>query len=62
MDKKGNLQPNELLAIIIVFVGSLGFGLWGVGVGITNPALIWIGEIVVGLVIVIATFLSRWLR
>ena len=59
---KGMLRANEFLALIIIFVGSLGFGLWGLGVGLTNSALVWLGEVIVGVVIVVATFLSRWLR
>lgn len=62
MTKKGVIRPNEFLALIIIFVGSLGFGLWGLGVGLTNLTLIWIGQVIVGVVIVVATFLSRWLR
>lgn len=56
------LRANEFLAIIIIFVGTLGFLLWGLGIGLLNTTLVWLGEIIVGVVIVVATFLSRWLK
>ena len=29
MGKKGLLRPNDLLAIIVIVIGGLGFILWG---------------------------------
>jgi uncharacterized protein YqgC (DUF456 family) len=62
MVKRGMIRPNEFLAVIIIFIGSLGFILWGMGYGLRSSLLIWLGEIIVGIIIVIATFLSRWLK
>ena len=57
------LRPNDLLAIIVIVVGGLGFVLWGIGISsIGNITLQWLGGSIVALVGFILTFLSRWLK
>lgn len=60
---KGALQPNDLLAIIVIVVGGVGFLLWGIGISsIGNPTLQWIGSIIVALVGLLIALLERWLK
>ncbi|MBI4154931.1 hypothetical protein HY498_02495 [Candidatus Woesearchaeota archaeon] len=57
------LRPNDLLALIVIVIGSLGFVLWGIGISsIGNITLQWLGGSIVALVGFILTFLSRWLK
>ncbi len=63
MDKEGYLRPNDILAIIVIVVGSIGFILWGIGLStIGNATLRWLGSIIVGLVGLIIAILERWLK
>ncbi len=63
MDKEGSLRPNDLLAIIVIVVGSIGFLLWGLGLSsLGNPTLRWLGSILVGLVGLLIAILERWLQ
>ncbi len=61
--KGGSLRPNDLLAIIVILVGSLGFLFWGIGLSSAgNSTLRWIGSITVALVGLIIAILERWLK
>ncbi|HLC70832.1 MAG TPA: hypothetical protein VJI32_02430 [Candidatus Nanoarchaeia archaeon] len=63
MDKAGAIQPKDLLAIIVIVVGGLGFLLWGLGLSsLGNQTLRWLGSIVVGLVALLIAILERWLK
>ncbi|MBI2151985.1 hypothetical protein HYU21_04625 [Candidatus Woesearchaeota archaeon] len=63
MDDIGAIRPNDLLAVIVVVVGSIGFVLWGIGLSsIGNATLRWIGSILVGLIGLIIVVLERWLK
>lgn len=63
MGKKGYLRPNDVLAIIVIVVGAIGFILWGLGLStIGNTTLRWLGSIIVGLVGLIIAILERWLK
>jgi len=63
MDEKAALRPNDLLAIIVIVVGGIGFFLWGLGLSsIGNPSLRWIGSILVALVGLLIALLERWLK
>ena len=63
MGKKGYLRPNDLLAIVVIVVGSVGFILWGLGLStIGNTTLRWLGSIIVGLVGLLIAILARWLK
>lgn len=63
MNKRGILRPNDLLAIIVIVVGGVGFLLWGIGISsIGNPTLRWLGSILVGLIGLIIVILERWLK
>ncbi len=63
MDKNGMMRPNDLLAIIVIVIGGLGFVLWGIGLSsIGNTTLRWIGSILVGLIGLIIVILERWLK
>ncbi|MBS3123968.1 hypothetical protein J4437_05030 [Candidatus Woesearchaeota archaeon] len=63
MDDIGAIRPNDLLAVIVVVVGSIGFVLWGIGLSsIGNTTLRWIGSILVGLIGLIIVILERWLK
>ena len=63
MDQKGTLQSKDLLAIIVIVFGGVGFLLWGLGISsIGNPALRWLGSVIVGLVGLMIAILERWLR
>ena len=63
MGKKGYLRPNDLLAIVVIVVGSVGFILWGLGLfKIGNTILRWLGSIIVGLVGLLIAILERWLK
>jgi hypothetical protein len=62
MNKQAQLKANDLLAIIIIFFGSIGFVLWGIGISsIGNTTLQWLGGSIVALVGFLAAFLQRWL-
>ncbi len=63
MNNTGLIRPNDLLAIIVIVVGGLGFLLWGIGLSsIGTPTLRWIGSILVGLIGLIIVILERWLK
>lgn len=63
MNKIGLIRPNDLLAVIVIVFGGLGFLLWGIGLSsIGNATLRWIGSILVGLIGLIVVILERWLR
>ena len=64
MEKSGMLiRPNDLLAIIVIIIGGLGFIFWGIGIStIGNPTLRWLGAVIVALVGLIITFLEKWLK
>ena len=53
MNKSASIRPNDLLAIIVVVFGGIGFILWGLGLSsIGNQTLRWLGSIIVGFFIV----------
>lgn len=57
------LRPRDLLAIIVIVVGCLGFLLLGIGISsIGNSTLIWLGGWTIALVGLIVSFLSKWLK
>ena len=63
MQKKGYLRPNDILAIIVITIGSVGFVLWGLGLSsVGNTTLRWLGSIIVGLVGLIIAIFDRWLK
>ena len=63
MPKEGIIRPNDLLAIIVIIIGALGFVIWGVGLSsIGNATLRWLGGWIVALVGLLIAFLSRWLK
>lgn len=63
MNTKGQLRPNDVLAIIVIVVGGVGFILWGLGLStIGNATLRWLGSIIVGLVGLLIAILGRWLK
>jgi len=63
MSKKGVIRPNDLLAIIVIVIGGIGFILWGIGLSsLGNPTLRWLGSIIVGLVGLIIAILGKWLK
>lgn len=63
MDKEGAVYPKDLLAIIVIVFGSIGFLLWGLGISsLGNQMLRWIGSIIVGIVGLLIAILERWLK
>ena len=63
MDETGTVRPNDLLAIIVIVIGGLGFLLWGIGLSsIGNATLRWLGSILVGLIGLVIVILERWLK
>ena len=57
------LRPNDLLAIIVIVLGGIGFILWGLGIfSFGNTTLQWLGGSIVALIGFVLTFLSRWLK
>lgn len=63
MDKEGTIYPKDLLAIIVIVFGSLGFLLWGLGISsLGNQAIRWIGGVIVALVGLLIAILERWLK
>ncbi|HLC97218.1 MAG TPA: hypothetical protein VJC21_00335 [Candidatus Nanoarchaeia archaeon] len=63
MNKSASIRPNDLLAIIVVVFGGIGFILWGLGLSsIGNQTLRWLGSIIVGLVGLLIAILGRWLQ
>jgi len=62
INKNGIIHPRDLLALIVVIFGALGFIVWGMGLStIGNPTLQWVGASIVALVSFLVAFLSRWL-
>ena len=62
INKNGIIHPRDLLALIVVIFGALGFIVWGMGLStIGNPTLQWVGASIVALVSLLVAFLSRWL-
>jgi hypothetical protein len=56
------MVSRDLLAIIVVVFGALGFFLWGIGLStIGSRSLQWLGASIVALVGFLVAFLSRWL-
>ena len=46
MNNRGQLKANDVLAIIIMVFGGVGFILWGIGISsIGNTSLQWLGEV-----------------
>ena len=63
MNETGSIRPNDLLAIIVIVMGGLGFLLWGIGLSsFGNVTLRWLGSILVGLIGLIVVILERWLK
>ncbi len=63
MAKQSQLRANDILAIIIIIFGAVGFILWGIGISsVGNQTLQWLGGSIVALIGFLATFLTRWLR
>ncbi len=62
INKRGTIHPRDLLALIVVIFGALGFIIWGLGLStLGNPTLQWVGASIVALVSFLVAFLSRWL-
>ncbi len=55
-----NLQL--LLGIIVVFLGTAGAVLWGVGIAINNATFSWLGGALFALVGFTVALLSRWFK
>ncbi len=63
INKEGSVQPNDLLAIIVIVIGGVGFLLWGIGISsLGNQTLKWLGSIIVALVGLLIVILERWLQ
>lgn len=63
MDKQGSIRPNDLLAIIVIVIGGVGFLLWGLGISsVGNSTLRWLGSVIVALVGLLIALLERWLK
>lgn len=63
MEKLGQLKANDILAMIIIIFGAVGFIIWGIGISsFGNTNLQWLGGSVVAFVGFLATFLMRWLK
>ena len=62
INKSGTIHPRDLLALIVVIFGALGFIIWGLGLStLGNPTLQWVGASIVALISFLVAFLSRWL-
>ena len=62
INKRGKIHPRDLLALIVVIFGALGFIIWGLGLStLGNPTLQWVGASIVALISFLVAFLSRWL-
>ncbi len=62
ISKSGTIHPRDLLALIVVIFGALGFIIWGLGLStLGNPTLQWVGASIVALISFLVAFLSRWL-
>ena len=62
-EKKSTLYPQDILALIVIVFGSMGFILWGLGYSsLGNETLKWLGAWIVALIAFLATVLSRWLK
>ena len=60
---KGIIYPQDLLALIVILFGALGFFLWGLGIQFpANPTLQWLGGSIVALIAFLATFFMRWFK
>jgi len=63
MNKKDQIKPRDILSIIIIVFGAIGFTLWGIGISsIGNLTLQWIGGSIVAFIGFLVVFLTRWLR
>lgn len=61
--KRGVLFPRDILALIVIVIGSTGFILWGIGLSTIGTATLrWIGATIVALVGFVIALLSRWLK
>lgn len=62
-DKRAEINNVQLLlGIIIVFLGTAGAILWGVGIAINNPTFSWLGGVLFALIGFIVAILSRWFK
>ena len=58
-----SLRPQDILAIVIAVVGSIGFIFWGIGLStIGTSTLRWLGGSIVAFVAFLVAFLSRWFK
>lgn len=63
LGKKADISNIQLLfGIIVIFIGTAGATLWGVGIAMANPTLSWLGGSLFALVGFAVAILSRWLR
>jgi hypothetical protein len=63
MDKSGKISNVQLLlGILVIFLGTAGAVLWGVGIALGNATFSWLGGSLIALIAFIATILSRWLQ
>ncbi|MBI5072483.1 hypothetical protein HZA99_01560 [Candidatus Woesearchaeota archaeon] len=62
-NKSGEISNIQLLlGIIVMFLGTAGAILWGVGIAINNSTFSWLGGTLFALVGFAVAILSRWFK
>lgn len=59
MEKKGQFELNIFVGLVIIMVGVLAVSFMGLGFMFNNPALIWVGSIVLGIISVVSAILEK---
>ena len=59
MDTKGQVSVNAFAGFAIIMVGVLAVTLLGMGFIFSNPTLIWVGSVVLGILSVIAAIMEK---
>lgn len=63
MDRKAEINNMQLLlGIIVIFLGTAGAVLWGVGIALNNSTFSWLGGVLIALIGFVVAILSRWLK
>ncbi len=59
LQKKGTVEINVFVGLAILMVGVLAISFMGLGFMFSNPTLIWVGSVVLGIISVISAILER---
>ena len=59
MEKKGEINIKFFVGLVIIMVGVLAVSFMGLGFMFSNPSLIWVGSIVLGIISIVSAILEK---